>query len=274
MDALGATRRCALIALITLLFMSVGVTSAFAGGRDYGSATGHQNSKSDESWNGEGGHKQSKHEGDSSDEWSDESDSSWDDKGSDQSGKDCKKNESPPIEQKGEQGQPQTPPVSTGGEYGGKEEHAGKGEEGEHGNKGEKGEHGNKGEKGEHGNKGKGEEKPGPGPGPGPGPTTTPTTPVVTPAVPVTPAPVTAVQTPNQGGEVQGEVQETPVNGKGGSSQGESGNGSEILAENTTAAASESGGLASTGFDAWLVALLGVACVGGSAVLLRRTRRS
>ena len=99
----------------------------------------------------------------------------------------------------------------------------------------------------------------------------------MTPAQPVavTPAPVTAVQTPNQGGQVQGEVQETPVNGKGGSNQGESGSqGSEILAENTTAAASESGGLAGTGFDAWLVALLGVACVAGSAVLLRRTRRS
>ena len=103
----------------------------------------------------------------------------------------------------------------------------------------------------------------------------TPVTPAQ-PVAPVTPAPVTAVQTPtNQGGQVQGEVQETPVNGKGGSTQGESGSqGSEILAENTTAAASESGGLAGTGFDAWLVALLGVACVAGSAVLLRRTRRS
>src|SRR5688572_30241209 len=129
MDALRAMRSCALIALTILLFISVGVTSAFAGGRDYGSATGHQNSKSKHSSDDDWGDKQSKHEGKSSDEWSDQSESSWDGKGSDQSGKDCKKNESPPAEQKGEVSQPTAPPqTGNGGQYGGKEEHADKGD--------------------------------------------------------------------------------------------------------------------------------------------------
>jgi hypothetical protein len=48
-----------------------------------------------------------------------------------------------------------------------------------------------------------------------------------------------------------------------------------VFAENasTEATASESG-LAGTGFDAWQLALLGAFCVAGSALLLRRTRRS
>jgi LPXTG-motif cell wall-anchored protein len=40
------------------------------------------------------------------------------------------------------------------------------------------------------------------------------------------------------------------------------------------AAKSQSSGLAKTGFDAWPVALLGVGCIAGAGLMLRRTRRS
>jgi hypothetical protein len=48
MDSLGRARRCGSVALVAVMVMFVGATGAYAGSRDYGSATGRQKSWSDE----------------------------------------------------------------------------------------------------------------------------------------------------------------------------------------------------------------------------------
>jgi LPXTG-motif cell wall-anchored protein len=266
MNALGGTRRSALVALFAVMVMFVGATGAYAGGRDYGSAPGHQKSSSDD------GKSKGSQESDADDE-SDLGGSNG--QNGDENGRDCKKNEGQPSEQTGEQGQPKSPPAA---ENGGQVQGGQQGEEGKKGHEGEQGkEEHNKGKE-EH-NKGKenqGETQP----VTPTSPTTVPTqtqaqTPAQTPAAttPVT-TPVQTQQTPSQGGQVQGETQESPQGPSG--KQGESTTGGRVLAENTTPVANQSqaGGLASTGFDAWLVALLGVGCIAGAGLLLRRTRRS
>jgi len=244
------TFRSALIALIGVLFMSVGAASAFAGGSDHGNGLGQQKWTSDKGQQSDGQWDSKSSEDES---WSDDSESS------DDNGKDCKKEESSTGEQSGEQ--TSTPPTGqTGGEQQGGEQ----GENGEHGKKEEE-EQGKKEE--EH----KGGEKSQGGSTPTQPQQTTPAV-VTTPTTPTTPAPVQAQQAPASG-EVQGVAEESPEEtGKGGSSPNRGGN---VLAENTatTPTASESG-LASTGFDAWQLALLGAVCIAGSALLLRRTRRS
>jgi hypothetical protein len=249
------TCRPALVALIAVLFMSVGAASANAGGRDHGSAPGHEKWTSDEGQQS-GGHWDS--DKGQSDDWqsSDKSQSDTSDTGSEDQGQDCKKNEGQPAEQTGEQGQPQGPPQ---GEVGGEQ-----GQKGEESQNGEKGEHGKKEEEN------KGGKTPTQG---GPTPTTVEQTPaaVTTPAPVV--APVQAQQTPTGGGEVQGVVEESP--GKTGSQGGGSGNrGGRVLASTQTQLTASETGLARTGFDAWQLALLGALCVAGSALLLRRTSRS
>jgi len=243
------TFRTPLIALVGVLFILVGAGNAYAGGSDHGNSLGHQKWTSDEGQQS-GGQWDSQKSDDES--WSDSSTSD---------GQDCKKNESSTGEQTGEQ-TPVPPQGATGGEQQGGQQ---KGEQGGE-QKGEEKEHGKKEEENKGENKG--------GSTPTPAPTTAPTpTSVVTPTpVPVS-APVQVQQTPAQGGEVQGESQAAPKEtGQGGSSPKR---GGRVLAENqtTTPTASESS-LAATGFGAWQLALLGVLCVAGSALLLRRTRRS
>jgi hypothetical protein len=280
MDACGGvpTRRSALAALIAGLVMLVGASGAYAGGSDYGSAPGYQKWASSNGKH-ENGDKKSSHEGDSSDDvqLDDKSDSS-DSKG--KNGKDCKKNEGQSATQTGEQVPPPGAPQAE------TEQKPGESTEGEQGGKGEQGHKGEKGEKGEQGEKGHKGEKPGPGGPQTPGSGPAGGAPAQGPGLPVqalqTPAPVTptviptqAQQTPSPGGQVLGNSEETPASLGGSGNQGGSANqGGRVLAENQVAASSSQGGLAGTGFDAWLVALLGAACVAGSALLIRRTRRS
>jgi len=265
MNALGRTRRCVLVALfavlVTVLVMFVGATGAYAGGRDYGSAPGQQK------WSSDDGKSKGSQESDADDE----SDSGSNAQNGAENGRDCKKNEGQPSEQTGEQGQPKGPPAA---ENGGQVQGGQQGEEGKKGHEGEQGEEEHNKGKEEH-NKGKenqGEKQP----VTPTSPTTVPTqTQAQTPAAttPVT-TPVQTQQTPSQGGQVQGETQESPQGPSG--KQGERTTGGRVLAENTTPVANQSqaGGLAATGFDAWLVALLGVGCIAGAGLLLRRTRRS
>jgi len=120
MDALGGlpARRSALVALIAVLVLFVGATSAYAGGRDHGSASDHQQWASGDS-KGEQGQS-----GDEDKSWSDKSGDKSDSEdsgshGDKNGGKDCKKNEEQSGEQTGSQGQPQGPPQ---GETGGQQE--------------------------------------------------------------------------------------------------------------------------------------------------------
>jgi len=254
------TCRSALVALVAMLFVFAGATSAYAGGRDHGSAPGQ------EKWaSGESNHQSDgwgSKEGDTSKDW--QSDDKSGESHSDYGDKDCKKDESTAGEQTGEQGQPQQPPAGqTGGEsQEGEKDYGDKEGEKDHGNK--------EGEKGEKGDHNKGGETPTRG---GETPTQTETQPTPAPVSTAPVAPVQAQQTPT-GGEVQAETEESPseTGNQGGESPNE---GGRVFAENasTEATASESG-LAGTGFDAWQLALLGAFCVAGSALLLRRTRRS
>ena len=263
MDALGGLRRCALVALFAVLVMCLGATGAYAGGRDHGNVTGQQKSSSDENVSNNS----------SSDDESVSSDSNA--KNTNQNGTDCKKNQGETSGQSQSNGPP--PPV-LGGQEGQKGETGGESQTGSKGGQenGKGGEENGKG--GEEHNKGGKENKSGnetPTPVTPTTPTTVPTqtqaqAPVTTPAA----TPVQTQTTPSQGGQVKAETQETtPAAGKGGK-QGST--GGRVLAENTTpvASKSQSSGLASTGFDAWLVALLGVGCIAGAGLLLRRTRRT
>jgi hypothetical protein len=241
------TFRAALIALIGVLVMSVGAANAYAGGSDHGNGSGHQKWASDEGQQSGG-----QWSSDSSDDQSWSSDSESTDHG------DCKKNESSTGEKTGEQTPPTSPQGVTGGEQKGEQGGEQQGEEQKKGEEHQKGEHGKKEEEN------KGETAPTPTP-------TQPTTPAVvtTPA----PAPVQAQQAPAQGGEVQGESEQAPQKKSQGAAAPS--RGGRVLAENetTTPTAGESQ-LAETGFDVWPLALLGVLCIAGSAVLLRRARRS
>jgi hypothetical protein len=235
------TFHAALIALVGALVMTVGAASAYAGGSDHGNGLGHQKTASDKGQQ-------------SDDQWgSDKSDESSSEDTKSDHGKPCNEESSSAGEQTGEQ-----PSPPAGGEQGGEQ----KGEQGGE----QKGEQGKKEEENKGSNKG-GETSQG-------GPALTPET---TPAVVTTPAPATvpvqAQQAPASGGEVQGESEQAPEEtGQGGGSPS---SGGRVLAENqtTTPTASESG-LAGTGFDARQLALLGAVCVAGSALLLRRTRKS
>jgi hypothetical protein len=252
------TIRAALIALIGALFMSVGAVSANAGGSDHANGLGHQKWASDMSQQSSGEWDSNKSDSES---WSGNSES-------DNNGKDCKKNESSAGEKTGEQA-PTPSQGETGGEQGGEQkgEHGGE----QKGGESQKGEHGKKEEQnqGEHGKK---EQENQGGTTPTQAGQTTPAV-VTTPVAAPTPAPVQAQQAPAQGGEVQGETQETPQEtAQGGVSPNR---GGRVLAENeTTKPAASERSLAFTGFDVRQLALLGVLCIAGSALLLRRTRRS
>jgi hypothetical protein len=259
--------------------MLVGASGANAGGSDYGSAPGHQKSASSDEQSEHGN--KSSDEGDSSDDVKSDDDSDSRDSNG-KNGKDCKKNEDQSVTQTGEQ----VPP--TGGTQGETQngEKPGESTEGEQGGKGEEAHKGEKGEKGQKGEKGKGEKGETPGPGgpqtPGSGGETSGPAQGSLPVQALSQAPVTptgtptqAQQTPSPSGEVLGNAEETPASlGGSGNGAGSENQGNRVLAENQVAASSSQGGLAGTGFDAWLVALLGAACVAGSALLLRRTRRS
>jgi len=245
------TFRTALIALVGVLSIFVGAGNAYAGGSDHGNSIGHQKWALDEGQQS-GGQWDSQKSDDES--WSDDSKSG--------NNQDCKQNESSTGEKTAEQ-PPAAPQGTTGGEQGGEQ----KGEQGgeQKGEETQKGEHGKKEEENKGENQG-GEKSQG---GSAPTPAPTPTSVVTTPAP--APAPVQVQQTPVQGGEVQGESQESPAETGGSSPK----RGGRVLASNetTTPTASESS-LAATGFGAWQLALLGILCVAGSALLLRRTRRS
>jgi len=258
------TRRSALVALVAVLVMFVGVTNAYAGGRDHGNSTGQQD------WATSGNDTWQSGDENSSGDWSsgDKSDSADSSSNQDQNGEDCKNQgqEGQPGEQQtGEQGESEVPPP-TG--YGG--------EQGENAKGGEQNYPGKQGENGKKGKGGETESKGGTTPtqaGQTPAPVTS--APVTTAPAAIAPASTQAQQAPTQGGEVLGESEQSPSAGNQGSPEKR---GGRVLAENQVAAAtstaSQGGGLASTGFDAWQLALLGALCIAGSALLLRRTRRS
>ncbi len=267
MNALGVTRKCAMIALVAALVMFFSATGAYAGGRDSSFAQ-QQWSDSSNSWD------QSDTSVDNSQSWGDQNSSDQADssdssgQNGDQQSTDCKKNES----QSSEQGQQTGPTEAANGPTGQSGQESASGQESPK-------------QKGETGNEVKGEQNkakeikqqtPAQVTPMSTAPTVVPTQTQTAPAVvapsttPVT-TPVETQQAPAPSGQVQSKTQKTTGGKKPAA-------GPSVLASTqttqVTAAKSTSGGLASTGFDAWLVALIGFGFVACAGLLLRRTRRS
>jgi hypothetical protein len=250
-------RYAALIAMAAMLLMLVGATDAFAGGRDHGQGAGHQDWASQEQGSG--------------DQWSDEGQSSdeWQSNEAQGGSEDCHKGEN---EQSGNEqtGQPQGPPQGGQPVGGQPTEQGGKAPEQE------KKEHGEKGGYGEQQKKQKEQQESQKGQSPSPIEVTTP----VAQTTPAQQAPVSTQQAPTQAQQAPTQAEQAPSGQVQGEQLAETRAGNRETAQvapTETAQAAETsqgGGLASTGFDVWKVALLGALCVAGAALMLRRTRRT